>query len=928
MSKPAHVAHSARRSPTENSTENRAEIRTRPKTFLDRFWGHVLDRSDHEALVDDSTKYSYAKLGQKVTDAAANLRSLGVAPRTRVGLFVERNVDAIVAVLAILEVGATYVPIDLRVPEERLEILLQNADLASVVIGQDISTEALELFKKHTSNGVICAVDLGKAPREYLTTERNKSSDIAYVIYTSGSTGAPKGVPISHGNLFHLLRSWDHVLLRSPYEKDPRKLPTNTHRSLLLSSLSFDASIAELFWPLASGGTLVVAPDASRSVLDLAVGERIKTHGVTHMQCTPTRATLMLADDEDRLALQHIRHLVIGGEAVPTVLARELLQSGVGRLTNAYGPTEATVWATTCEIDATLMDSSPAICPIGSPLRDVSVAIVGPDGQPVFGTQTGELILGGPFVSKGYFRNPDRTQTQFGRFDFQGRLLHGYRTGDLVSRRTDGHLDFHGRADQQVKIRGHRIELGEIEAILATDATVQQAAVSLDPDVPNQLVAFLVARVPNSISPEDLGNRLRRRLPEVMIPSRYIVVDDLPKTTSEKVDRETLASLLRTTFRAAEFRPDAQLDRAGLRQLAFDIADPVALLAEDFATVLDKQIVLPSDDFFALGGHSLQVVELLARIEQRTGLRVPIRTILVASTPRDLAARIALQSVASSTAHPGGSQGHQASPHAAVDDQTRTNLAVRFRPRSQGRERTLYLIHGAAGNVVRFRGLAQSLQDLVEIVGIQCAGLEGETLPDQTLAEMVLRYADVVEHDSSSKTVELGGYSAGGIVALHLAAELKRRGMTVRSFVLLDSFEANVLPSTITKKLRVLTDNVRHRQGLPLQRFLRTAAEGWKRRASWDRAGTEAALTMGYRDLFDHNVKLMQNVRSAPLAEAPALLLRCSIENPFRKRTYEQALRCPSQTTEVWIDAKHDELITGTNVAEIQVAMRTFLRRV
>ncbi len=857
--------------PNEKISAADRKAGAKSKTFLDRFWRQVDLRSDHEALLSEDTSYTYEILGQRITETAAKLRDFNLGPGSRIGILLPRSGEAIVMILAILECGAAYVPIDVRIPPDRLVGLLENADLDCVIVGPNVQLELLSVLDRYRADSFLqLKVQEDFAPHAGLSryvgvegAHRSNPADLAYLIYTSGSTGVPKGVPITHANLNHLLTAWDDVMLGS------EKL--NHHRSLLLSSLSFDASVVELFWPLSSGGTLVVAPDPSSTAFDIAVGEIVQRHRITHMQCTPTRATLMLADFDDRSSFRHISHLVIGGEAVPTLLARELLAAGVRRITNAYGPTEATVWATTFELDTNSLETAPAVAPLGPPLRNVYLEVLDSEGKPVNGTETGELVLGGPLVSKGYFRNKQLTEDRFGRFDFQGRRLNGYRTGDLVSRRPDGNLDFHGRVDHQVKIRGHRIELGEIEAVLATDATVQQAAVCLDPDHGGQLVAFVVARGAATPNSEDLQRRLRRRLPEVMVPTRYIVLADLPKTTSEKIDRVELVSIIR---KHTVPREDTTLE-IGFE--AHTTTGALELMKSDFAVALDLASVGDDDDFFALGGHSLQVIELIARVEARTGVRVPLRKILMAATPRLLNDQI---------------NPSRATPSGTSEDAA-TRLVIRFRNRVDANPRNLYLIHGAAGNVLRFRALAHDLRDVAEVIGIQCAGLEGECLPDDSLEAMLIRYADLIERDNRSDFVDLGGYSVGGIIALHLAAELKSRGKRIRSLVLLDSFESNILEPSLPKKLLSATRNARERDGRSVSQFVRSARAGWSRRADWDQTGTAAAQSMGYLDLYDHQVRVMRGVRPAPLLDAAALLLRCSVENPLRSANIQSGAALP-----------------------------------
>ncbi len=895
--------------------QSRTSSSTTPPTFLERFWEHVGSQPNTTALVSDSAQVTYGELGQRVAAMADALHHFGVRTGDRIGIYRERDGDAVIEIIAVLSCGATYVPIDLRSPATRLTALVAEADLTFVIT----SEFALPIIESNIAHDCVLLVS---TLREFADRKRSErmaadpalvedrsafravdATSLAYIMHTSGSTGTPKGVPIAHANLASLLAAWDDVM-GDTHERSgvatasPR---SNHHRSLLLSSLSFDASVAELFWPLASGGTLVVAPDPAHAAFEVRLGAFIVRHRVTHLQCTPTRATLMLSDEEDRKALARIEHLVIGGEALPRVLAQALLQAGIQRLTNAYGPTEATVWATSCEVTPELLEATTSVVPVGRPLKGVSLLVVDERGVEVGLGEVGELVLGGPFVSEGYFQKPELCALSFADFAFSGVTMHGYRTGDLASRRSDGLLDFHGRIDHQVKIRGHRIELGEIEAILASDATVAHAAVCVDPNRSTELVAFVVAKDGASIDPVALGNRMRRRLPAVMIPRRFIVVDSLPKTTSEKVDRSRLVTELNS--------------RTVEKTTVTESLDTLAEMMSDFSVVLDRDSVGPDEDFFELGGHSLLSVELVTRIETRTGIRVPIRNVLRAPTARQLNALVDGLRLLDATSPTGGDP-----------SEDYTNLLVRFgRTSDQRSSRKLYLVHGASGNVLRFHAIARELKDLVEVIGVQAAGLEGNEVPDPTIAAMVGRYADLIERDNPGPTVELGGFSFGGLLALHLAAELFRRGKTLRSLVLIDSFESNEVSRSRAAKLVALADNARHRQGLSLVKFGQAALEGWTRRREWDQAATEVARSLGYNDLFDHNSRLLDTVETAPLVNAPALLVRSAVENPFRKRTYHQALHSPREVRQVWIRGKHDEIFSDGHLAELHAAIRNFL---
>lgn len=548
----------------------------------------------------DGVELSYGELHASVAVFADRLAEAGLGAGDLVGVEVSRSVHELIAVLGVLTAGAAYVPLDPGYPAERLEFVRADAGLAALVI-EGPAPDGLPVFFPGAPEGP----EPPRAPAGARTTAP-AAGDPAYVIYTSGSTGRPKGVEIPHRALANLLATMaDHI------GAGPRD------RWLGLTSLSFDISTVELLLPLTTGARVVLVPE-ERQRDGSALVKLIDAHGVTHVQATPSGWRLMLAAGLDRPDLVAIA----GGEALPGPLAEEL--AGIcGRLINVYGPTETTVWSTLAHL------TTGAPVTIGRPLAATRAYVLDARGAPVPDHLPGELHLGGEGVAHGYRGQPGLTARCFVPDPWGPPGSRLYRTGDLVRRLPDGWLEFVGRLDSQVKLRGHRIELGEIEARLVGHAGVSQAVVVLDGGTGGddaRLVAYVVgapepaaayiAGTPEAPAAEELRWLLARTLPAAMVPAVVVPLPELPLTPNGKVDRARLPEPPRV-------RPDGPPAPAA----------PVATVAEGGAAAVVREIwqevlrlddIGPDEDLFDLGGHSLTITAIAARIRKRLGVEVPL----------------------------------------------------------------------------------------------------------------------------------------------------------------------------------------------------------------------------------------------------------------------------------------------------------------
>ncbi|MFE3984427.1 amino acid adenylation domain-containing protein [Nocardia tengchongensis] len=581
-------------------------------TLVSRFDAQVAATPDAVALVFADETLTYRELAERSNRLARLLIAEGAGPESLVALALRRSTELVVAMYAVLQTGAAYVPLDPDQPADRIGHILDTARPRLLL------TAAADEFEPGTRNMVTLAVERAEATARahsgapITDAERIRPlrpGHAAYVIFTSGSTGRPKGVAVEHGAIVNRLVWMQHEYALTADDAVLQKTPA-----------TFDVSVWEFFWPLQTGARLVVAkPDGHRDPVYLA--QIIAEQRITTAHFVPSMLSAFVATLDNDSELAHagrgLRQVFASGEALPAPTARQLRELTGARLHNLYGPTEAAVDVTYHEA----VDADTVSMPIGRPVFNTRVYVLDSRLNPVPVGVAGDLYLAGVQLARGYVERPDLTADRFVADPFgSGERL--YRTGDLVKWNANGELEYLGRTDFQVKLRGLRIELGEIEAALLAQPGVTQSVVVVraDAHTGDQLVGYAVSA---DADPENLKAGLARSLPAYMVPSAIVVLDEFPLNASGKLDRKALPA---PVFEAKSFRAPAT---------------PIEeIVAGVFGELLGAERVGADDDFFELGGNSLIATRAVARINAALETTVAVRELFETATVSGLAARI------------------------------------------------------------------------------------------------------------------------------------------------------------------------------------------------------------------------------------------------------------------------------------------------
>ncbi|NOK32233.1 amino acid adenylation domain-containing protein [Corallococcus exercitus] len=701
-------------------------------------------------------RLTYRQLEERANRLAWHLRSLGVDTDSRVAVALERSLELVVSLVAILKAGAAYVPLDPAYPRERLAAMVEDARPHVL-----LTSRALLPKLPHAD---LLPVVLEEVSLDALPAHAPPSSalplSLAYIDFTSGSTGRPKGVGTPHAAVLRTVFGVDYAHFG----------PDET--LLLMAPLAFDASTLEVWGALLHGSKLAVFP--AHPPTDPHELEKVLVHhGVTTLWLTSGLFTQVV--DSHLPALRSLRQVLTGGDVVSAPHVRKVLEQLSIPVTAGYGPTETTVFATSHRF--TQASQVGASVPLGRPLGNTQVYVLDASGQPVPPGVQGEIFVGGDGLARGYVGQPALTAERFLPDPFAttpGARL--YRTGDLGRWRNDGVLEFLGRADVQVKVRGFRIELAEIEAALLVHSDVREAVVIAREDVPGdkRLIAYVVA--PASLDMTELRAFLKQRLPDYMVPSTVVRLDALPLTSNGKVDRKALPAPDSATSAGDYVAPRTVLEEQ---------------LARSFAEVLRVPRVSVTDSFFDLGGHSLLALRLMAAIREHTGQVIPMTALFQHSTVEQLARRVRQEA--------------SALPPNLVRLDAGTSSA-----------RALFLVHGGGGSALGYAELVRQLGDDRPVYGLSASGLDGGALPPASIEALARDYLAQVRAVQPQGPYLLGGWSFGGLVALEMSRQLQLTGEQVELLALMDSTVPTPQPRPAADPLGMLALFART-LGLPWQ---------------------------------------------------------------------------------------------------------------
>ncbi|MEV0945111.1 amino acid adenylation domain-containing protein [Rhodococcus sp. NPDC049939] len=721
-------------------------------TLVDLFDRQVAASPDATATVQGGCELRYRELDRTVNRLARHLIGIGVGPESIVGLAVRHGIDLLIGMYAVAKTGAAYMPMDPDHPVHRNAELIQASGTHVVLTTERDRHEISDGVPSGVLLVVLDSVDVSGLDSSPVTDLDRiaplRAQNPAYVMYTSGSTGAPKGVVVTHASVVNFL-NWRQ-----------RTDPIGPEDTVLMKlQYTFDASARELWWPLVAGARLVIAPaDSQRDPLRLA--ELIGRHRVSVGYFLPLMlAEILTVPDTD---LTSLRQVSCGGETLPRDTAHAFrTRCPDALLYNEYGPTESTVAVT-----RSVVDTSDGTVPIGLPMCGVGVLVLDARLHPSPVGVPGELYLAGAQLARGYLGQPGTTAARFVANPWGSSGERMYRTGDVVSRRRDGTLDYLGRNDLQVKIRGQRVELGEIEAAMRAHRDVAQsaAAVHQSPVAGARLVGYVVPRPDVVIDTRLLSAELARSLPRYMVPNQIAVVEALPSTPHGKLDRRALPDP--GIPRTQPFRPPTTCIEK--------------MVTSAFEEILGAGPVGLDDNFFELGGNSLSAVKAASRLHTTTDVAVRLEWFFDDPTVEAIAARIS-----------SNEQGPEAA--SALDT---------LLPLSRGDEREpLFCIHPAIGLSWCYSGLHAHLDPGRPVYGLQSPAL---TAPDErftSITDRAHRYVEEIRRVQPQGPYHLLGYSVGGVIAHAMAVELRSLGEEVSMLAMIDSYATaqrdNPLPSAL-----------------------------------------------------------------------------------------------------------------------------------
>lgn len=727
---------------------NQTSAVSNARSSISGMWKQQAARSaDSPALISDGKIISYRALDQQVDQLAFFLAGQGIQPEAKVGLLIERSVEMVIAMLAVIRAGGVYVPLDPGYPLERLAGMLA-----------DSGANFLLTKKRHLANipqPPVRTLYLDEGWENFVGDGTGElpmganPENAAYFIYTSGSTGVPKGVPGMHAGLLNRL-NW----MWQAYPFEPGEVCCQK------TSLSMVDSVCEILSPLLQGIPLVLLSDE-----DVRSPQRfvaiLAEHQVFRLVLVPSLLALLLEAVPNLGArLPVLRLCISSGETLPLELARKFQACAPNcTLLNLYGSSEVSADVAYHPIQPEDLETGPI--PIGKPISNTQIYLLDRFLQPVPIGVKGEIFIGGANLARGYHQKSELTAERFLPDPFStepGQRL--YRTGDMGRFRRDGTIEYLGRTDDQVKLRGFRIELNEIRTLLEQHPGIRQAVVVLRADLPagKGLAAYFIPADENPPSAQELRSWLEKRLPAYMLPAAWVCMRTFPLTPSGKLD------VLRM--------PEPQMNGNEAETLTAPRDDLERRLVKIWEGVLAVKPIGIKDDFFQLGGHSLLDIRVVDQIEHQIGIRLPLLTILKAPTIEKLAQAI----------RAGGISENRSS-------------VVPLQP--DGSKPPLFLVHGLGGGVLDYLPLVEQLGAGQPVYGLVARGLLSGEMPDQSIEDMAARCVRAIKSIQPAGPYYLGGYCFGGVVAYEAACQLLENGDSVSFLGIIEGYTLDYFQRSI-----------------------------------------------------------------------------------------------------------------------------------
>jgi amino acid adenylation domain-containing protein len=694
------------------------------------FEEQVRKTPDEIAVVDEEKVLTYAELNVKANRLAHSLKKEGIQSEVLTGVCLQRSSKILIAILGVLKAGGTYIPIDPKYPAERISYMVEDSQ-ATLLLTEESLVGHLEIDIKLLCINAECQL-IGQESDKNLP-RYTAPSNLSYVIYTSGSTGKPKGVAIEHRNAVAMI-SW----AKDFYSRE--ELDT----VLFGTSICFDLSIYEMFVPLSIGGKVVVAENA------LAISTLPWRDKITLINTVPSVASELI---EMGAIPESVRTINLAGEPLSNELAQKLYSLGtVNKLYNLYGPSEDTTYST-----VELVKKGATYEPlIGKPIANTRAYILDQNRNLVPIGVPGELYLQGAGVARGYLSKKKLTEERFIPNLFTSAQENMYKTGDLVRYTEDGKLEYIGRLDDQVKVRGFRIELREIEHMLNSHPKVKETVVVAQKKGvdkrDSQLVAYVVSKQKEEPTRSEMYRYLRKSLPDYMMPSSFVVVDHIPLTLNGKVNRKALL----------EVRLEMELEEINKNISPRDNLEKI--IAKVWTDCLNRPDLSINDNFFESGGHSILAVRVLSQLEANLSFKLSLTDIFKYPTIESLANQIRNKPM-----------------------QYNWSALVEMKNSYNSEQTPLFLIHGGGTSVLPYKSLVGNLKLDNPIYGINPYGLEQTHSPLETVEDMANKYIKLIQSIQPVGLNYLIGWSLGGLVSLEIAKQLKEGGKQVGLLVLIDS---------------------------------------------------------------------------------------------------------------------------------------------